>query len=90
MSAVDRTITCRKHGKAQATYVCQHLVRGEGLGFFCADAPDDPYPDAWCSKCEEMRVQHGGSWAEANEQSATVTLVCHFCYEAARERNKQA
>lgn len=90
MSAVERTINCRKHGRAKATYVCQHLSRGTGLGFYCAEAAGDPYPDAWCGKCWQTRLSEGGTQHDEAEADATVTLLCHLCYEEVRERNKLA
>ena len=76
-----------KHGPATATYVCQHLVSGLALGFFHADDPDNPYPEAWCGQCEEVLVREGGEWNDTSEAFAKVTLLCHFCYEVVRSRN---
>ena len=87
MSDAEHTIHCGKHGPARATFVCRHLVRGSGLGFYWADNPDDPYPDAWCGKCEEVRLREGGDWNDVSEAFARITLLCHHCYEAARARN---
>ena len=48
-------VECGTHGRSYATFVCQHLVNGRGLGFFAADDPDDPQPDAWCAACDKIR-----------------------------------
>jgi hypothetical protein len=90
MGDAGNHVQCGTHGPATATFVCQHLVSGSGLGFFCADDPEAPHPDAWCGQCEEVRIREGGEWNDASEALAKVTLICHHCYEAARERNWSA
>ncbi|HEY7312360.1 MAG TPA: hypothetical protein VH643_23555 [Gemmataceae bacterium] len=90
MSDVGEQVHCERHGPATATFVCQHLVRGSGLGFFSADDPADSYPDAWCGQCEEVRVREGGEWNDSSEAFAKVTLLCHHCYEMVRSRNQTA
>jgi len=88
MSDIGERVHCERHGPASATFVCQHLVCGSGLGFFCADDPADPYPDAWCGQCERVREREGGEWNDSSEAFAKITLLCHHCYEAARRRNQ--
>jgi hypothetical protein len=88
MSDSSKKVQCDRHGAAIATFVCQHLLRGSGLGFYCADDPEDSYPDAWCGRCGEVRIREGGEWNDASEAFAKVTLLCHHCYEAARQRNQ--
>ncbi len=86
---MDReTVECRQHGTAYQTFVCQHLANGAGHGFVCFDDPDNPYPDAWCHACETKRERAGG-WDEESEKAAGITLVCHHCYLAIREREAQ-
>ena len=90
MSDPDRQVQCGDHGPAIATFVCRHLVLGSGLGFYWAEDPDDPYPDAWCGRCEEVRVREGGEWNDVSEAFTKVTLICHHCYEGARARNAKS
>jgi hypothetical protein len=90
MADAKEQIHCKKHGLATGTFVCQHLPRGVGLGFFSADDPGEPYPDAWCGQCEEVRIREGGDWNDTSEAFARITLICHHCYEAAKERNQTA
>jgi hypothetical protein len=78
---------CHRHGQSSATFVCQHLARGSGLGFFTAtEDPRDPRPDAWCSACEDMANAAGG-WDEQTEAVAGITLLCERCYDEVRARN---
>lgn len=86
MSEKDTVVQCDIHGTSFATFVCQHLPKGEGLGFFCADDPDDPCPDAWCGECEKVRVAEG-EWNEKSESFANITVICAGCYEVVKRRN---
>ena len=89
MSDKSKRVDCRSHGTSYATFVCQHLVRGRGLGFFCADDPNDPQPDAWCSECETIRSAEG-EWNDTSESFANITLLCAGCYEVIKRRNQPA
>jgi hypothetical protein len=78
-------IQCDRHGVAHAAFVCQHLVRGSGLGFFHSD--NGPCPDAWCGACDDLMMQKG-RWTAAAERFAGITVVCHLCYANIRRRNR--
>ena len=81
-------IQCDRHGPTPATFVCQHLARGAGLGFCTAtEDPDDLWPDAWCGACEEVSNADGG-WNDENMAVADITMLCTWCYEEARDRNE--
>jgi hypothetical protein len=80
-------LRCARHGASQATYVCQHLTRGSGLGFNCAENSENPRPDAWCNACESTRREEG-DWNDRSEAAAGVTVMCAGCYDAAEERNR--
>jgi hypothetical protein len=88
MSRPVKTVDCDQHGKQEETYVCEHLVYGEGLGFFQDDGEENPRPDAWCSNCERIRQAHGG-WTEQAEKQLRVKLLCGACYDRARQRNQR-
>jgi len=88
MSDVDKVVTCAKDGKSHATFVCRHLTRSAGLGFFSSDTPDDPRPDAWCGACDEVLQREGGEWNDRSEPFAQVTMICAACYDRARLRNR--
>lgn len=78
---------CERHGDMQETFVCVHLLYGSRLDFFTG--PKDtgnPRPDAWCSSCERLRLEHGG-WNEESETLTKVKLVCGGCYDEIKERN---
>jgi len=80
-------VYCDKHGDRRKAYVCDHLLHGSRQGFFTAcDDPTNPDPDAWCSKCQQIRL-HGGEWNETSEALIKVRLVCRDCYEEIKERN---
>jgi len=79
-------VNCTKHGESYATFVCQHLARGFGLGFFCAEDPQDPQPDGWCAACNQILDKEGG-WNDRSEKFAGITLVCAHCYDMIKQRN---
>jgi hypothetical protein len=89
MSHPGKSVDCEEHGSRHATYVCQHLVEGRALGFHLGvdpENPDDPWPDAWCDACEEVR-RAAGQPSERSEGMADIRLLCDSCYERTRESN---
>jgi len=89
MSDKENLVECEAHGETEATFVCQHLVGGEKLGFnlgYDPDRPDDLWPDAWCNHCEEAFLEEG-EWNEQSEKIASIKLICTSCYENTRARN---
>lgn len=78
----DSAIECSTHGKATATYVCEHLI-ADPKQRWCCDYPtaDNPWPDAWCAKCD-MEYQKEGEWNERNEGHLKIKLLCNQCYES--------
>jgi hypothetical protein len=87
----DKAVMCDTHGEQQATFVCQHIVQslqdGKARGFWTADNPDNPRPDAWCTECEAVVQQNNGQWDEKEEEFAKVTLLCGACYDKVIEIN---
>jgi hypothetical protein len=84
------TVHCDRHGAKREAFVCDHLLYGARQGFFHGDDPGNPYPDAWCHRCEQIRVLHGGSDGEWNDKSIAlvkIRLVCGDCYEEIKARN---
>jgi hypothetical protein len=86
MSDLLETVECDKHGSSHATFVCQHLAKGIGLGFFCDDTSADLRPDAWCAECDAV-LMADGDWNEENEKLAGITLLCANCYDEVKNRN---
>lgn len=82
-----RTTHCERHGDMQEAFVCEHLLHGSRLGFF-TDPKDtsNPRPDAWCSSCEQVRLEHGG-WNDESEALIKVKLVCGGCYDEIKTGN---
>ena len=88
MSETTDLIECDRHGPTPATFVCQHVASGSGLGFYTAtEDPDDLWPDAWCGACEEVANAAGG-WTDENSDVAGITMLCTWCYEEALIRNE--
>jgi len=91
MSEEEHYVECCEHGRQQATYVCQHVVKtlidGECRGFWWAGDCDNPRPDAWCSECEERVQATGGEWTDESESLAGVKLLCGACYDRAKAMN---
>lgn len=87
MSEPDLKVTCSQHGDGISTFVCVHLRDGISCGFNAADSEGDPWPDAWCDRCEIEREQAGG-WNKVPDAVAKLTLLCTRCYEVVRERNR--
>ncbi len=83
-----KKMSCATHGEREATFVCQHLVRGTGLGFFMAASTgsDGARPHAWCGRCDRVLMEEG-EWNDRSEGFAKVTMICAGCYDASRERN---
>ena len=81
MTDFEQKIECPTHGEAYPTYVCGHLANDPQQQWFC-DYPSEknPWPDAWCSACDQEFQKHG-EWNEKNEQVLNVKLTCHCCYE---------
>lgn len=88
MSEPSLPMECKRHGKGHATFVCQHLARGQGRGFFPTEPDDDPRPDAWCFGCEQV-VNAKGEWDDESEAIAGITLLCSGCYDEVRQRNRE-
>jgi hypothetical protein len=80
------TIQCAEHGDQQMTFVCEHLIRGKGLGFNFFPEPDNSRPDAWCNDCEIIRESVNG-WDEESEGVAKISLLCGACYDRAKMLN---
>ena len=88
MSESQDLIECDRHGPSEATFVCQHVASGSGLGWFVAtEDPNELRPDAWCTACEEVSNAAGG-WDEESEGAAGITMLCASCYDEARARNE--
>lgn len=89
MSESEFSVTCDEHGERRATFICQHLVTGSGLGFNYAgdpENPDDVCPDAWCDSCDAV-LEEAGEWTESALEAADIKLACDLCYEDLRARN---
>ena len=89
MSESDNKVECKTHGSADATFICQHLIGGESLGFnigYDPETSDELHPDAWCDECEKI-LDSEGEWNDKSEKFADIKIVCSHCYENIRERN---
>jgi hypothetical protein len=89
MSDSDNKVECSIHGSTSATFLCNHLLNGEKLGFnagFDPEDPDDLYPDAWCNECESI-LNKEGEWNDVSISFSDIKIVCTSCYCNIRERN---
>jgi hypothetical protein len=89
MSREKMQVECAGHGKRPATFLCQHLVDGHGLGFHWAadpEEPDEACPIAWCDACDEVLEAERG-WSERAKAAASMRLLCDACYEELRDRS---
>lgn len=81
-------VCCHRHGDRREAFVCRHLLTGDNLGFFQAEDPDNPYPDAWCVNCEKIRLANRGEWPEDSKIRTPIALVCGDCYVEIKVRNE--
>ena len=57
-------VHCDRHGDNREAFMCKHLLHESELGFFSdPEEADNPYPDAWCSRCEHVRTGNTQSGA---------------------------
>lgn len=81
-------VKCAAHGWQEESFVCQHIVEslhtGVPVGFHWPEGSSALHPDAWCSSCEEARVEAGGDWTPDVEEKLSIRLVCGACYEHAK------
>ena len=86
--ATDENVICGAHGETPVTVVCRHLSEGVACGFH-AQRPTkkNPWPDAWCDACEDV-FRKAGKWTTRATKKADIQLLCTFCYEEARDRNR--
>jgi hypothetical protein len=54
------------------------------VGFHWPEDTDKLHPDAWCSVCEQARIDAGGDWTEELEDQLSIKLICGACYENAK------
>lgn len=84
MTTEHAKIQCEGHGEAYSTFVCEHLatkVPQEWFGNFPEE--DNPWPDAWCVKCNSIFLREG-EWNEKNEKEIKLKIICDRCYSDAR------
>ena len=84
-------VRCEIHGEQDETFVCQHVVQGlienTAYGFWWADDPTNPRPDAWCTTCNVLVAQANGEWTNEVLEIAKVKLLCGACYDKAKAMN---
>ena len=92
----ERRVECGTHGRAEAAFVCRHLVgatTGPGLGFHQAavDPENREWGDlnGWCDQCDAIYAA-AGEWNDASEAFAGVTLVCSGCFFDLKARHGSA
>jgi hypothetical protein len=82
-----RTVHCERHGDNREAFMCKHLLLNSGSGFVAdPPEPENPYPDAWCSGCEQTRIESGGEFSDDYARSV-IKLVCGDCYSEIKARH---
>jgi hypothetical protein len=89
MGEETQTVHCDTHGPQPQAFVCQHIFVSldteRAVGFHWPAESDDPFPDAWCNKCEAARVAAGGDWNEELMKMVGIKLICGSCYQVAKD-----
>src|SRR5262245_8799022 len=83
-------LTCPRHGKSHASYLCRHLFRGKGLHYYAKKLPKN-HPaawQAWCVECHSVILAEGGMNKRASNFMAG-SLVCTQCFRDATSLNKR-
>lgn len=84
----DKVITCARHGRQTAAFVCQHIAASletrAPVGFHWPGGSDDEFPDAWCSECHARHERCGWEWTGEAAEFLGAKLVCSSCYLEAR------
>jgi len=82
----DGKIDCKVHGVAPEAFACEHLVLDPKQAWFSENpTAEDPWPDAWCAKCD-LLYKERGCWDEENTGQLKINLICNQCYEALRNQ----
>jgi len=85
-STAFRSVHCARHGDNREAFICKHLLEGAGLLFFWdVDDVSNPYPDAWCSRCESERDESG--MFPDDYARSVIKLVCGACYEEIKAKH---
>lgn len=81
-------VNCIVHGWQEESFVCQHIAAslstGKPVGFHWSVESTSRHPDAWCSECEDARVEAGGEWTPEVEERLDIQLLCGTCYDHAK------
>src|SRR3954463_4130750 len=82
-------IICGQHGEGRATFVCAHMHRawleGRAPEMVCQEpTEDDPFPDAWCEKCEAEFQAIRDQLTDGFSPSGGLVALFACCYEDVR------
>jgi hypothetical protein len=77
-------IECETHNIGISTFICAHLLSEPHQEWFSdAQTEIDPWPDAWCSKCEAIFQKEKG-WKESKKTKRRIVAICNQCYKQLR------
>jgi len=83
-----RKVHCDAHGWQEECFVCGHIVEslhsGTPVGFHWPGESARKRPDAWCTACEQHRLENGGEWTPDIEEKLQIQLLCGACYDQAK------
>lgn len=90
----QKTVDCGTHGFGRPAFVCQHLNYETKKGFQEAfetfkgmDLEEDDDFQAWCDKCEKIRIKSDG-WNDESMEFAKIKVICEDCYFELKKINQ--
>ncbi len=90
----NKFVDCEKHERARRAFVCEHLISNSEIGFVesfetfedMEFKSDDDDIEAWCDKCESIRLEHNG-WNDESIKLIKIKLICEKCYFEIKSMN---
>lgn len=84
---IELTVECPTHGTSYPTFICKHLNENPIQQWFCVHpTQNNPWPDAWCSECNEL-YEREGEWNENFDSNIKIELLCDGCYEEKKAKS---
>jgi hypothetical protein len=84
----NHKVKCASHGWQDESFVCQHIIESlhtkVPVGFHWPAESTSLHPDAWCSGCEQARINAGGDWTPEVQEILNIKILCGSCYEHAK------
>ena len=84
------TVQCAEHGVQGRAIACQHTIASlydevpRGLYWTTTEEGDT---NAYCSACEQYRVNAGGDWPDDCNDILKVQVLCMECFTRLKRLN---